>query len=390
MLDAALELGALGHRTALFTSAMNPARTFDDATNGCVDVRVRVSRLPAAIARRVRVPCAVVRMAGLAAAARRELAPDLVLCDLVPQAIAAVRRLARAPVLFYCHYPDALLAPPGGVAYRLYRWGLDALERQGMGCADGLATNSQFTRRAMGLQMPRLAADAVPVVYPGVDLMRFGQLPPVPEAWSDGDEVVVASVGRFHPDKDHPLAVSAFAALLRQVPDTLRRRLRLVISGGLDATRPEEQQVRAALAERIRAYGLGAQVALLVSPTDAAQRELMARASLVLHTAPAEHFGMSPVEAMAAGRPVVAVARGGLLETIRDGETGFLREPTAEALAGALATACAEPAMVVRMGRQARVDAQVRFSRQRFGQQLHESALAAFDRGATGHRPYGV
>jgi len=37
-----------------------------------------------------------------------------------------------------------------------------------------------------------------------------------------------------------------------------------------------------------------------------------------------EDFGTSPVEAMAAGKPVIGVAQGGLLETVVDGQTGCL------------------------------------------------------------------
>ena len=37
-----------------------------------------------------------------------------------------------------------------------------------------------------------------------------------------------------------------------------------------------------------------------------------------------EDFGMSPVEAMAAGKPVIGAADGGLLETVVDGVTGVL------------------------------------------------------------------
>ena len=40
-----------------------------------------------------------------------------------------------------------------------------------------------------------------------------------------------------------------------------------------------------------------------------------------------EDFGMSPVESMAAGKPVIGVAEGGLLETVVDEETGFLLRP---------------------------------------------------------------
>jgi len=50
-----------------------------------------------------------------------------------------------------------------------------------------------------------------------------------------------------------------------------------------------------------------------------------------------EDFGIAPVEAMAAGRPVIAYAGGGLLETVVDGQTGiFYHEQTPEALIAAI------------------------------------------------------
>ena len=50
-----------------------------------------------------------------------------------------------------------------------------------------------------------------------------------------------------------------------------------------------------------------------------------------------DDFGIAPVEAMSAGRPVIAFAAGGALDTINEGETGlFFREPTVEALVAAV------------------------------------------------------
>ncbi|OWY60611.1 hypothetical protein B7486_68255 [cyanobacterium TDX16] len=56
-----------------------------------------------------------------------------------------------------------------------------------------------------------------------------------------------------------------------------------------------------------------------------------------------EDFGITPVEAMAAGTPVVAYGRGGVLDTVTDGESGVLfHEQTPEALAAAVRRAEAE------------------------------------------------
>jgi glycosyltransferase involved in cell wall biosynthesis len=50
-----------------------------------------------------------------------------------------------------------------------------------------------------------------------------------------------------------------------------------------------------------------------------------------------EDFGISPLEAQAAGRPVIAFARGGALDTVIEGETGlFFHEQSVEALVAAI------------------------------------------------------
>ncbi len=51
-------------------------------------------------------------------------------------------------------------------------------------------------------------------------------------------------------------------------------------------------------------------------------RRWVGGARAVIYLPVDEDFGMSPVEAMAAGKPVIGVAEGGLLETVLPGETG--------------------------------------------------------------------
>jgi glycosyltransferase involved in cell wall biosynthesis len=57
---------------------------------------------------------------------------------------------------------------------------------------------------------------------------------------------------------------------------------------------------------------------------EAKLKELIGRAIATLYVPMDEDFGMSPVESMAAGKPVIGVAEGGLLETVIHGETGML------------------------------------------------------------------
>jgi glycosyltransferase involved in cell wall biosynthesis len=57
---------------------------------------------------------------------------------------------------------------------------------------------------------------------------------------------------------------------------------------------------------------------------DATLRQLIGNAIATLYVAKDEDFGMSPVESMAAGKPVIGAAEGGLLETVLNEETGLL------------------------------------------------------------------
>ena len=84
-----------------------------------------------------------------------------------------------------------------------------------------------------------------------------------------------------------------------------------------------------------------------------------------------EDFGIAPVEAQAAGTPVVALGRGGALETVVDGETGtFFREQSPEAIAEAVER-------LLRL--EDRIDpARLRAHAERFGRPRFERAYRAF------------
>jgi glycosyltransferase involved in cell wall biosynthesis len=118
---------------------------------------------------------------------------------------------------------------------------------------------------------------------------------------------------------------------------------------------------RAALEQR----AAGAQVQFLGRCPDDQIRTLYRRAAVVLLPGE-EDFGIVPVEAQACGRPVVALGRGGALETVIPGETGVLvDEPTPDAFAQGIRRALDCPFDATRIRRHAE-----RFGRQRFGDEM--------------------
>lgn len=67
------------------------------------------------------------------------------------------------------------------------------------------------------------------------------------------------------------------------------------------------------------------EVLFLLSVPAQLKTMLLDAATMLLYTPSNEHFGIVPLEAMLAGVPVLAANSGGPLETVIDGETGWLR-----------------------------------------------------------------
>ncbi len=143
------------------------------------------------------------------------------------------------------------------------------------------------------------------IVYPPVDISRFNIEPQI------GDYYIIVS--RFVPYKRLDLAVAAFTKLGRP--------LKVVGEG---------RQMKA-----LKAIA-GKNVEFMGRVDDARLPGLIARAKAFLMPGE-EDFGIAPVEANACGRPVIAFAAGGALDTQRDGVTGVLfKEQTVNGLCDAV------------------------------------------------------
>jgi glycosyltransferase involved in cell wall biosynthesis len=179
-------------------------------------------------------------------------------------------------------------------------------------------------------------------------LTRFGGIgsellyPPPPERpyRTDGYGDEIFAVSRLTALKRLDLLVEA-AALMRH------RSLRVTIAGEGE----EEDRLRA----RIDALGLGDRVTLLGAIDDAALVERYARCRAVYFGPVNEDYGFVTLEAFRSGKPVVTcLDSGGPTELVEDGRTGYVVEPTAQALADRLDALATDRSVAERMGEAAR------------------------------------
>jgi glycosyltransferase involved in cell wall biosynthesis len=227
----------------------------------------------------------------------------------------------RAMHLCYCHSPmryawdqfDAYFGPGrvGPVASAVYRPVLAWLARWDAATANrvhAFVANSRHVADRIGRYYNRPAS----VLYPPVDTGFFTP-GTAPAAGGTKVEPYFLIVSALVPYKRIEVAIAA----ARQ----LHAPLKIVGSG------PDLERLRALAAPTVEFTG---------ALPDDALREAYRHATAVLLPGE-EDFGIVPVEAMACGRPVIALARGGANETVRPGETGLLvDEPSPAAFAAAM------------------------------------------------------
>jgi len=154
-----------------------------------------------------------------------DLKPTIFFVDQLSAGIPLLRAyFADTRVLFYCHFPDKLLAQKGGLLKSLYRVPFDWLESWTTGASDAIVVNSKFTRGIFAKAFPGLKYRNPGVVYPCVD---------VEETYTGSKEQiwpakkVFLSINRFERKKDIGLAIKAFAGLSEQT----KKQARLVVAG---------------------------------------------------------------------------------------------------------------------------------------------------------------
>ncbi|KAF7551971.1 hypothetical protein G7Z17_g4641 [Cylindrodendrum hubeiense] len=331
VVDAAVGLQNRGHRVVIYTNHCDPNHCFDECRDGTLQVRVRGHWLiPMSLLSRLTILCAILRHIHLVlhiavSGELRDLKPRAFIVDQLSAGLPLLRYLFPAqPILFYCHFPDLLLARGReSTLKRLYRVPFDWIEEWSMSFAQAVAVNSEFTKSIVERTWPRLKNNVeTKVVYPCVDIEPKED---EEELLKDGKvfegEKLILSINRFEKKKDIALAIKAFAA----IPQDQRKGVRLVLAELASSLNLEHTTAKTL----ITALSAPASVPVLflLSIPNSLKAALLRSARLLVYTPANEHFGIVPLEAMLARTPVLAANSGGPVETIRDKETGWLRSP---------------------------------------------------------------
>jgi glycosyltransferase involved in cell wall biosynthesis len=268
------------------------------------------------------------------------------------------RALHRKPTVWHVH-DIVSRAHFGRMHLLLIKWAVKV-------GVDHVIANSRASADAL-IELTGLPRSAVPVVHNGVDVARFGgdaeqvttlndrrrALPGLP-----ADAFLVGLFGRFTPWKGQHVALDAIA----RVPN-----VHLVLVGAaLFGETGYAQSLRAqakilGITERVHFAGFQHDVASWMKAMD-----------VIVHasTQP-EPFGLVIIEAMAAGKAVIASNGGAVPEILRDRENGMIVEPDdAPKLAEAIATLQREPALAARLAAQGHADAGQHFSIERYLRQM--------------------
>ncbi|KAK8450600.1 hypothetical protein SEVIR_6G056401v4 [Setaria viridis] len=235
--------------------------------------------------------------------------------------------------------------------------------------ADLILVNSKFTAATFARTFRAVHARGIEpgVLYPAVSVEQFHE----PHAY----KLNFLSINRFERKKNLDLAISAFA-LLRS--GGALQDATLTVAGGYDKRLKENVDYLEELKRLAVTKGVSGQVKFVTSCSTSERNELLSNCLCVLYTPKDEHFGIVPLEAMAAHKPVIACNSGGPVETVVNEVTGFLCDPSPAEFSKAMLKLVNDPDLALRMGKQARDHVVQKFSTKTFGDLLNSYVLNVY------------
>jgi 1,2-diacylglycerol 3-alpha-glucosyltransferase len=181
----------------------------------------------------------------------------------------------------------------------------------------------------------------IEVIPNGVDLQKFREAKPFPRAQFGFTEqdILLVYAGRIAPEKNLSFLLQAFAGIAKILPNIYL----LMVGGGKKQFEEEVQNLIAQLGIGNRVHSTG-MIAYDDIPSYLAMCDIFVTSSV------AETFGMSTVEAMSVGLPIMAIHAAGTSDLVEDGKTGFLSAEDLAAFTAKLTYLCLHPGLRKEMG----------------------------------------
>lgn len=200
------------------------------------------------------------------------------------------------------------------------------------------------------------STEKIVTIHNGIDVERFDRIRREAEKRNRDEGLRVGMIGHLAPIKGQEEFVRAAAIVCRG-----RKDVQFIVAGA-DKSRKGENQAH--IEKLIRELGLEPNVKLLGWIEDVAK--LLSTFDIYVSPARSEPFGLSIVEAMAAGVPVIATRSEGASEILSDGETGRLVPiGDIETLAGVVGELLNDPTQRERLAQAALGESRERFSLER-------------------------
>ena len=173
-------------------------------------------------------------------------------------------------------------------------------------------------------QLYGFTADNIVVISPGVDIHNFQPFKPnEKKIKTDLPEKYIFCLSRIDANKGHDLLLNAFDIVRKEIPD-----IHLVIGGGSPEPQQTELEILAMMKRIVHEKNMHKIVHIIGYVPDDKLVVSYQQAKLFALPSIFEPFGMTVLEAMACGIPVIASKFGGIRTVISSGENGLLIDPS--------------------------------------------------------------
>jgi len=234
VLDLALSAAVNNHESVFYTTEYTTTSTFKEFDEErCISVKMTGSFIPSRIFGRFHALCNLLRLLWLTLYALFFTNHNVYVVDQISYTIPLLR-LKRKPIIYYCHFPEALLDDnkPSFIS-KIYRMFFDTWERYCVGSATFICYNSEFTKQISQKQFRFSKSgreNKEMVLYPCVSIPSMNRSKFSPEGR------YFISLNRFETRKNIKLALLSY---LSKFEEFMKLNVGLKIAGGLSKSNPD-------------------------------------------------------------------------------------------------------------------------------------------------------